>query len=143
MIFLNLLSIFLIVIHIQLLGLAPDTFIAVGTEPKITKSTVHLISHGDGGELKSLAQYDGSKPLKLTLPDNITTKNIKWVSIWNKPTSASLGQIFFPGKGSNIHSTRRIKTIPGSKIAMPKTPPEINSKFLVIYIYKKDILSDK
>ena len=113
---------------LQILGKAPNTFIAVGTDPKITESTVTLIRHPASGENKPLTQYDGSKPIKLTLPDGINTKNIKWISIWNKPTSMSLGEIHFPGN----HMTHKIPPVPSSKTSTHILHPGINGTCLII-----------
>ena len=116
---------------LQILGKAPDTFIAVGTDPKITESTVTLIRHPVSGKTKPLTQYDGSKPIRITLPDNINTKNIQWVSIWNQPTSTSLGQINFPGN----HITHKEPVVPSSKTPIHILHPGTNGTCLVTLIF--------
>ena len=115
----------------QILGKAPNTFIAVGTDPKITESTVTLIRHPVSGKIKPLTQYDGSKPIRLTLPDGINTKNIQWLSIWNKPTSMSLGEINFPGN----QITHKIPAVPSSKTSTHILHPGINGTCLVILTF--------
>ena len=116
---------------LPILGKAPNTFIAVGTDPKITESTVTLIRHPVSGKINPLAQYDGLKPIRLTLPDGINTKNIQWLSIWNKPTSMSLGEINFPGN----QITHKMPAVPSSKTSTHILPPGINGTCLVILTF--------
>ena len=112
--------------------MAPNTFIAVGTDPKITESTVTFIRHPVGGEIKPLTQYDGSKPIRLTLPDNINTKNIQWISIWHKPTSTSLGEIHFPKN----YITHKIPAVPSSKTSIHILHPGVNGTGLITLIFQ-------
>ena len=87
-----------------ILGKAPDTFIAVGTTPDITESTVNLINYPNPNKLTPLTKFDGSDSLVINLPENINTKSIKWISVWNKPTSTSLGEVIFSENLVNVES---------------------------------------
>ena len=89
-----------------ILGKAPDTFIAVGTTPDITESTVNLINYPNPNKLTPLTKFDGSDSLVINLPENINTKSIKWISVWNKPTSTSLGEVIFSENLVNVESNK-------------------------------------
>ena len=120
--------------NLSFLGKAPNTFIAVGTKPDITKSTVTLIRYPDRSKLTPLTKFDGTKTIKIPFPKKITKNNIKWLSIWNKDTSMSLGEIKFPGNWQSIETNTKSVLVPGAVPTIQGTQLDINGTHFITLI---------
>ena len=80
-----------------IVGLAPDAYFYVGTRFPVSEETGVLVPYPESTDSPyfghSLLSHDGSEDVILTLPGDITTSDVKWLSVWCRKFTVSLGDI--------------------------------------------------
>ena len=77
-------------------GKGPDAYIYVGTELPVGPSGVLVPL----GSTQPLTRYD-NQDVTLTLPGDLTTSQLKWLSVWCKQFSVDFGHVVFPKTSDN------------------------------------------
>ena len=85
-----------------------------------------LIRYPDRSKLTPLTKFDGTKTIKMPFPKKINKNDIKWLSIWNKDTSMSLGEIRFPDNWQSIETNTKSVLVPGVVPTIQGTQLDIN-----------------
>ena len=84
-------------------GGGPDAFFYVGRELPVGHKTGTLIPHPPGSA-NPLTRMDKTN-ITLTLPDNLETSKIKWLSVWCREYSVNFADITsFPANSASIAS---------------------------------------
>ena len=84
-------------------GGGPDAFFYVGSELPVGHKTGTLIPHPPGSA-NPLTKIDNNN-ITLTLPDNLETSKIKWLSVWCREYSVNFADITsFPANSASIAS---------------------------------------
>ena len=83
-------------------GTAPDAFFWAGTSPQPSPNGIILpypftgmFYNYDDKSAPVLGKFTNAEVV-LTLPDNLKTTDIKWLSVWCREFEANFGDIFFP-----------------------------------------------
>ena len=76
--------------------MAPDVFFYVGRTLPVSKETGILVPYPGMSTSEILLSHDGSQDIILTLPGDITTSEIKWLSVWCRKFEVSFGDVEFP-----------------------------------------------
>ena len=86
-------------------GTAPDAFFWVGTngiKPTLDGTILpypfagKFYEYSDKESPKLMAVLDGTKDIRLTLPDNLNVSDLKWFSVWCREFEVVLGELIFP-----------------------------------------------
>ena len=80
----------------SIIGLAPDAFFYVGRTLPVSADTGILVPYPGTSTTEILLSHDGSQDIILTLPGDITTSEIKWLSVWCRQFEVSFGDVEFP-----------------------------------------------
>ena len=78
------------------IGFAPDAFFYVGRTLPVSKETGILVPYPGSSSSEILLAHDGNTDIILTLPGDLTTSEIKWLSVWCRQFEVSFGDIEFP-----------------------------------------------
>ena len=76
------------------LGKAPDAFFFVGTSLPVDELNGGILVPYPGNSTEKLTMHDGADVF-ISLPGNLDTSDLKWLSIWSKNISVSLGHVEF------------------------------------------------
>ena len=82
-----------------MIGFAPDAFFYVGRTLPVSKETGILVPYPGSSTSEILLAHDGSTDIILTLPGDLTTSEIKWLSVWCRQFEVSFGDVEFPESG--------------------------------------------
>lgn len=84
-------------------GAGPDAFFWVGTNSAPGDEGIILPYPFEGKFFKYnaddapvLKRFDGSKDIKLTLPDDLNVTDLKWFSVWCRQFSVNFGDLIIP-----------------------------------------------
>jgi hypothetical protein len=85
-------------------GQGPDAFFWVGTTAR-PGDEGHILPYPFDGKFYGYKDdsapvltgaFDGTKDIRLTLPDDLNVSDLKWFSVWCRQFSANFGDLFFP-----------------------------------------------
>jgi hypothetical protein len=86
-------------------GQAEDAFFWVGTSGDRPSTTGTILPYPFGGVFYQsedstapflFGVFNGSKDIRLTLPDELKVTDLKWFSIWSRAGKKSFGEVVFP-----------------------------------------------
>ena len=90
--------------------MAPDAFFYVGRTLPVSGETGILVPYPGTSASEILLSHDGNQDIILSLPGDITTSEIKWLSVWCRQFEVSFGDVEFPeavitieGKHFTVH----------------------------------------
>ena len=85
--------------HLICAGFAPDAFFYVGRSLPVGMETGILVPYPGSSTSEILLAHDGSTDVILTMPGDLTTSEIRWLSVWCRQFEVSFGEIEFPALG--------------------------------------------
>ena len=111
-------------------GQGPDAFFWVGTSG-VPSDEGHILPYPFDGKFYKYKDsdapvltgyFDGSKDLKLTLPDDLNVRDLKWFSVWCRQLSVNFGDLIFPDNFSLDKTTMPIvsSTVPTVSSTVPQ-----------------------
>jgi hypothetical protein len=67
-----------------------------------------LLEYPEGKGERILEKFDGNNEIVLTLPDDLTTDDVKWLSVWCRKFSVNFGDILFENQAENVNTIKNI-----------------------------------
>ena len=114
-------------------GQGPDAFFWVGTSG-VPSDEGHILPYPFDGKFYKYKDsdapvltgyFDGSKDLKLTLPDDLNVSDLKWFSVWCRQFSVNFGDLIFPDNFSLDKTTVPTVSSTSSTTTTTDLPPPI------------------
>jgi hypothetical protein len=114
-------------------GQGPDAFFWVGTSDLPEKVGTLLPYPFDGKFFKYddqnapvlTGRFDGTKDIKLTLPEDVDVTNLKWISVWCRQFSINFGDLVVPEGFSLEKATTVSTTTTTSSTTTTDIPPPL------------------
>ncbi len=112
-------------------GQGPDAFFWVGTSER-PGSVGTILAHPFEGKFYEYEdqsapilkdKFDGSKDIKLTLPENLNVSDLKWFSVWCRRFEVNFGDLIFP---ENFTLDKIVTTIPSTSSTTDLPPPLVH-----------------
>ena len=92
-----------------MIGLGPDAFFYVGRTLPVEETGI-LVPYPGSSTSEKLLAHDGSTDIILTLPGDLKTSEIKWLSVWCPQFAVSFGDVKFLEIGVTTEGNKNLFT---------------------------------